>query len=424
MQPGKIHSLGAALDMEGTAQYNEIKGYIDFFFVLERVIGDPQKEGTTLRRVAWAVQSICALMAPLLVLWFFSSHWEQASKQELCKVRADQEVCLSARDPLAVIADMVIIVSIVVFILELSGHYLHLSYTGLRPIIRAVFYVIYAFISCLSIALLLLVSLWILLGVLLLPSKALPYAAGLAGIAANAATIWAKHSCFQHKVARAVSQRMEVMRPIMSRVPPPLLDTIMRLKLAEVLRKEGLTAPLIFLTVLQQLVIMVVVYVFLFIAFASFTDPYDLMAGVFNSVVISIVVIAFNNQKREDSNSPQAKEQVYEVQERLSQEIFLHLEHVYFQVKKALVLYHQMRKKLREEMDEDGSDVAESTLSFMSSDEDDESQASGNQIRIPTLRADSPTGSVDLTAPAAVKARLQQMLHEDSESEGDSESDD
>jgi len=219
MQPGKIHSLGAALDMEGTAQYNEIKGYIDFFFVLESVIGDPQKEGTTLRRVAWAVQSICALMAPLLVLWFFSSHWEQASKQELCKVRADQEVCLSARDPLAVIADMVIIVSIVVFILELSGHYLHLSYTGLRPIIRAVFYVIYAFVSCLSIALLLLVSLWILLGVLLLPSKALPYAAGLAGIAANAATIWAKHRCFQHKVARAVSQRMEVMRPIMSRVP-------------------------------------------------------------------------------------------------------------------------------------------------------------------------------------------------------------
>jgi len=311
-----------------------------------------------------------------------------------------------------------------VFILELSGHYLHLSYTGVRPIIRAVFYAMYGVVSCLALALLLLVCLWILLGVLLLPSKALPYAAGLAGIAANAATIWAKHRCFQHKVARAVAQRMEVMRPKMKVVPPPLLDTIMRLKLAEVLRKEGLTAPLILLTVLQQLVIMVIVYIFLFIAFASFTDPYDLMTGVFNSVIIAIVVIAFNNQKREDSNSPQAKEQVYEVQERLSQEIFLHLKQVFFQAKRALVLYHKMRQELRKQEMEDDPDASEASMSasFMSASELEGSTAS--DISLPDLRADSPTGSVDLTAPDAVQARLRQMLHEGSDSEDDAESDD
>jgi len=311
-----------------------------------------------------------------------------------------------------------------VFILELSGHYLHLSYTGVRPIIRAVFYAMYGVVSCLALALLLLVCLWILLGVLLLPSKALPYAAGLAGIAANAATIWAKHRCFQRKVARAVAQRMEVMRPKMKVVLPPLLDTIMRLKLAEVLRKEGLTAPLILLTVLQQLVIMVIVYIFLFIAFASFTDPYDLMTGVFNSVIIAIVVIAFNNQKREDSNSPQAKEQVYEVQERLSQEIFLHLKQVFFQAKRALVLYHKMRQELRKQEMEDDPDASEASMSasFMSASELEGSTAS--DISLPDLRADSPTGSVDLTAPDAVQARLRQMLHEGSDSEDDAESDD
>jgi len=308
-----------------------------------------------------------------------------------------------------------------VFILELSGHYLHHSYTGVRPIIRAVFYAMYGVVSCLALALLLLVCLWILLGVLLLPSKALPYAAGLAGIAANAATIWAKHRCFQHKVARAVAQRMEVMRPKMKVVPPPLLDTIMRLKLAEVLRKEGLTAPLILLTVLQQLVIMVVVYICLFIVFASFTDP---VTGVFNSVIIAIVVIAFNNQKREDSNSPQAKEQVYEVQERLSQEIFLHLKQVFFQAKRALVLYHKMRQELRKQEMEVDSDASEASMSasFMSASELEGSTAS--DISLPDLRADSPTGSVDLTAPDAVKARLRQMLHEGSDSEDDAESDD
>ena len=324
------------------------------------------------------------------------------------------------------VASVVIIVSIAVFTLKLSGHHLHLSYTGARPIIRAVFYAMYGVVSCLALALLLrsAVCLWILLGrQLLLPSKALPYASGMAGIAANAATIWAKHRCFQHKVARAVAQRMEVMRPKMKVVLPPLLDTIMRLKLAEVLRKEGLTAPLILLTVLQQLVIMVIVYIFLFIAFASFTDPYDLMAGVFNSVIIAIVVIAFNNQKREDSNSPQAKEQVYQVQQRLSQEIFLHLKQVFFQAKRALVLYHKMRQELRKEM-EDDPDASEASMSasFMSASELEGSTAS--DISLPDLRADSPTGSVDLTAPDAVKARLRQMLHEGSDSEDDAESDD
>ena len=50
-----LGSLGAS-EMEGSAQYKEIKGYIDFFFMLESVLGDPQKEATPPRRVAWAAQ--------------------------------------------------------------------------------------------------------------------------------------------------------------------------------------------------------------------------------------------------------------------------------------------------------------------------------------------------------------------------------
>jgi hypothetical protein len=166
---------------------------------------------------------------------------------------------------------------------------------------------------------------------------------------------------------------------------------------------------------------MVVVYICLFIVFASFTDP---VTGVFNSVIIAIVVIAFNNQKREDSNSPQAKEQVYQVQQRLSQEIFLHLKQVFFQAKRALVLYHKMRQELRKQEMEVDSDASEASMSasFMSASELEGSTAS--DISLPDLRADSPTGSVDLTAPDAVQARLRQMLHEGSDSEDDAESDD
>ena len=425
-EPGaKLSALASisAAEMEGSARHAEIRGYTDFFFMLENFLGDPQKEGTTMRRVTWAIQSIFALMAPLVVIWFFSSNWRLAYLEELCKVRADREQCLKQREPLAFFAMLAIVGSIGVFTLELSGHYLHLSYTGVRPLIRHLFFITYGVMCCVALCMLLLVCLWILLGVLLLPSKTLPYAAGLAGIAANAATIWAKLRCFQHKVARAVAQRMEIMRPGMTLVPPPLLDTIMRLKLAEVLRSEGLTAPLIALAVLRQLVIMLVIFVFLFIAFASFTDPYDLTAGVVNTAVISVVAVAFNNQKREDTESPQAKEHVYEVQERLSQEIFIHLEHVYFQIKKALVLYQQMRKQLHDQMDSDDSDATETSMSFIT--QDDSSQGSE---RLMPPRADSPDGSVDLTAPAAVKARLRQIQREcsdgsDVDGEDSSESD-
>jgi len=360
-----LHHKGLS-EGDGMTRESEIVGYTDFFFVLENMLGDPHKTATIPNRCAWALQSLCALSAPLLVIWFISSNYRNAVLEAHCLVRADQKTCLEKPEPISQLALIVILVTILVFALELSAHYLRLAYTGLRTVLRKLFYCTYAIVCTLALVILLLVCLWVLLGVLLLPSKAAPYAAALAGLAANGATIWAKLRCFQHKVSRAVQQRMECMRPLLRKVPRPLLDSIMRQKLAMVLKEEGLSPPLMALSVMKQLGILVLIMVFLFIAFASFTDAYNLTSGLFNTGIVAVVCVAFNNQIRSDSNSKASKEEVFEVQERLSKQILLHLHHVHFQIQGALELFAKMKLQMREEMSSDEMSQMSETLSFLS----------------------------------------------------------
>lgn len=397
-------------EVESIVRENEILAYTDFFFILEDFLGDPLKQTTLTLRVTWAVNTLAVLTTPLIILWFFSSNWKAATLTDRCKVRADRVACLNQSEPLSEMVLVIIVVATAVFAVELSGHYLRLSYSGIiRPYVRKIFYIVYSIVGTLALAVLILVCLWILLGVLLLPSKTAPYAAGLAGIAGNSATIWARLMCLQHKVSRAVAQRIACMRPSFKKVPRPLLDTLMRNKMSEVLKAEGLSAPLMALAVIRQMGLLLMVMVFLFIAFAAFSDVYDLMTGIYNASVVVLVSIAFNNQIRTDSNSRAAKDEVYEIQERLSQEVLLHLRHVQFQIQGGLTLFQRMRELAKEEMDEDMSQMSES-LSFLST------EGSEEEIEMP-LRADSPDAADDITAPAAIHDRLQMMLDEDSASE-------
>jgi hypothetical protein len=232
----------------------------------------------------------------------------------------------------------------------------------------------------------------------------LPYAAGVAGLLANAATVWAKLRCFEYKVRRAVAQRIDGMRPLLRKVPKPLLDTIMRQKLEVVLKAEGLSAPLIAAAVARQLVLLLLLYVFAFVAFAAFTDPYDLVSGVFNACIVAVMAVAFNNQKRSDSNSKEARELVFETQERLSNAIFLHLRHVHFQTQAALTLYARMRAQLRANLDsDDGSSAISESASFVSTQ-----YSSEEEFAVPA-RAESPEAEEDMAAAEPIARRLEQL---------------
>lgn len=406
-----VHSKGLD-ETESQLRAAEVVAYSDFFYILEDFLGDPHKEGTGLRRVLWAVQSLLVVSAPVLVVYLFASHWRTAVLAQACQVRVDYQSCLLEPEALSDLAGIVILVSIVIFAFELSCHYLRLAYTAARPLLRKLFYLWYALVSTLALVLLLLVGVWVLLGALVLPTKALPYAAAFAGVGANAATVWAKLRCFQHKVERAVAQRIECMRPMLRIVPRPILDTLLRKNLALVLKQESLSAPLLALSVLRQMVLLLMMLVFVFIAFASFTDAYDLTTSLFNTALVAVLCIAFNNQVRTDSNSKAAKDHVFEVQERLSQQVLVHLQHVHFQIQGAFQLFAKMRQQMRDDMDSDDLSQVSESLSFLST------LGSDQALEMPE-RGESPDADKDLQAMQGVKDKLRMLMNEDSDSMSD-----
>ena len=389
---------------EGKRSWDELIARTDLIFVFEDMLADPETAASSTLRLMMVVQALGLLLAPLAVIWFFASNWRAAVLDETCRLRADLEACLQGRERVSTTVDIGITVALVVFALELAAHYLQLSYHGVRPYLRRLFYAVYAGACFLVLVIVTCVLLWILLGVLLLPSKVLPYAAGVAGLLANAATVWAKLRCFEYKVRRAVAQRIDGMRPLLRKVPKPLLDTIMRQKLEVVLKAEGLSAPLIAAAVARQLVLLLLLYVFAFVAFAAFTDPYDLVSGVFNACIVAVMAVAFNNQKRSDSNSKEARELVFETQERLSNAIFLHLRHVHFQTQAALTLYARMRAQLRANLDsDDGSSAMSESASFLSTQ-----YSSEEEFAVPP-RAESPEAEEDMAAAEPIARRLEQL---------------
>jgi hypothetical protein len=101
--------------------------------------------------------------------------WYQ--KEEQCRLRADRTSCLVTR-PMGQIETILLLQATLVFALELSAHYLHLSYSTPRRYLRLVFYVEYGACCLAVLVITVLICIWLLLGVLILPSKVLPYAAG------------------------------------------------------------------------------------------------------------------------------------------------------------------------------------------------------------------------------------------------------
>jgi len=403
-------------DAEVFAQENEILGFTDFMFVLEDFLACPFKESTMTLRVSWVITTLAVLASPLIIIWVFASHWKTAVLEESCKVRADRNACLAQSETISSMAVVIIIVAIIIFAIELSGHYLRLSYSGVRPYCRKLFYIVYALVGTLALGIIILVCLWILIGTLLLPSKVAPYLAGLAGMAGNSATIWARLACLQHRVSRAVSQRVACMRPSFTKIPKPLLDVVIRNKLSEVLKAEGLSAPLMVIALIRQMFLLILLFVFVFIAFAAFSDVYDLMTGIYNACAVAFISVAFNNQIRTDSNSTAVKDQVHEIQERLSQQMLVQLRHVQFQIQGGMTLFQRMRDIHREtKMTENGSELSEmsDSESFLST------EGSEEEIEMPA-RADSPDAAEDINAATLIKKRLKMMIEDNTNSDGSS----
>jgi hypothetical protein len=340
--PQKRFVLTTCEEDADTSMLCEIYTYTDFFYVLEHFLGDSKKSADFPLRVGWGMQAFAACSLPLIVIWFFSSTWRSAVLDDACSVRADKDLCLAQTEVYSSAAQVFIPLSIVIFFLEVSAHYLRFSYGRARKVLRKVFYLFYALNFLGALFLLFLVCVWILLGVLILPSKALPYATALLGVGGNAVTIWANLRCFQLKVRHEVVLQIESWKPKLQNVPRPILDTVIRDQFLSALRQEGLTKPLMIFAMLQQIVILVIILAFVFIGFAAFTDVYQLLAGIFNTAIVALVCVAFHNQVRKDGNAKAAREQVFYVQQRLSNRIIHYLKMIHGQLQAAFKLYAKM----------------------------------------------------------------------------------
>ena len=225
---------------------------------------------------------------------------------DACNVRADKDLCLAQTEVYSSAAQVFIPLSIVIFFLEVSAHYLCFTYDRAHKV-----------------------------------PKALTYATALLRVGGNAVTIWANQRCFLLKVRHEVVLQIESWKPKLQNVPRPILDTIIRDQFLSALRQEGLTKPLMIFAMLQQIVILVIILAFVFIGFAAFTDVYQLLTGIFNTAIVTLVV-AFYNQFRKDGDTKTAGEQVFYVQQRLSNRIIHYLKMIHGQFQAAFKLYAKM----------------------------------------------------------------------------------
>jgi len=267
----------------------------NFFFMFEDFIGNAESQKTIFAELLMVLMQQVLSIIPIIFPLLLGSRIREVYTKENCEYRPDICACLAETGGLSmvpIVINMIVFVYMGVAFLELTLHYLKVSYNLLRRVLRGLFYVLFFSMFATTLFVILVIILFVVLGILLKASVTLPYAIAIGGALIVAASYFAKEAKFQMRVQRAVTKNILMYKnKVAKSIPPALLDATMGRNIAQALHDNGLATPSIVIKVFNYLVAMGCVYFFLFTAFEAFTDSNDLIASLINDFILLIVVV-------------------------------------------------------------------------------------------------------------------------------------
>lgn len=212
-------------------------------------------------------------------------------------------------------------------------------------ILRTLFYITNGIMLFLTLDLLLTIVIFIFLGVLINPLRIAPFGFALLSISVNSIALFIKMFRFKERVMRAVEKRIEAYKAKVIRIVPGLLlDVMLKKNIRVAFQAQGITYPKIIITVLAYASGLVVVYSFLFVGFAAFTDPSNVIAAIINSCVVIVVGFVAQQAFAKEGEEVDIREKVDASQDRVVASLRLVFDMVTRQVLMARQLFIQMER--------------------------------------------------------------------------------
>ena len=345
----------------------ELKARTNFFYCFDEfVFANAEEQRSVLTEWFVVVCHNSLVLVPALIIWFQITLVKTSYQEEKCEFRPDVCICFSEVDLLLTIYNGFVISLIIYYftcVLEMSGSYLRLSYGIARKLIRMIFYILYFVINLVALELVFTLMLFVLIGIIINPTKLAPYGLAIIGTGACCVSYFAKRWKFMIRVERAVAKRMDVERGRLKQVPPVLVDVLINKNVTKSLAEQGLTISRIIVSTFIFWCFQVMIYIFLILGFTAFTNPNSIESGFVNSAITITVSLGLHAAVAKESEEEVLKDAVEKVQEAVMSRLQTVISMVQQQLFLAMKLYQKMQGKVQ------GGDLGES----LSSGSDDES---------------------------------------------------
>ncbi|MFN9902464.1 MAG: hypothetical protein ACK55Z_27515, partial [bacterium] len=179
------------------------------------------------------------------------------------------------------------------YLIDLGWYYLDVSYNLFRRILRHVVYLFMAIFIFLSIFGFTIVLLFVILGIVVKPTLAAPYAIMIGGSALVTLLLVVKLLKFQARVSRAVTKNSLLYKSkVAHAITKEVLDAVMGHNVKQVLHANGLSIPAIVKAVIIFVGCMTATFFFLFTGFQAFTDSTDITSSLINDLILLMTVVA------------------------------------------------------------------------------------------------------------------------------------
>jgi len=298
--------------------------------------------------LAITVGHILTNLIPAIMIYSINATVEKTYSLERCRQRLDICYCLresSLIGTATMIVNILLYVYFFICVAESAFYYLGVELNKAMKVLRRVFYVANFIIVALVIDILLTIVSFITIGVITAPVRLAPYGFALLSLAMNAIALSIKMYRFKERITQAVEKRIMAYKGKVLRVVPSLmLAVILRRNIRKAFLAQGMTYPKIIISVFFYVCDLALVYCFLFVGFAAFTDPANIIAGIINTCVVVVIGFAAQQIYAKQGEEEDLRHQVDAFEEKVVASMCLVFDMVTRQVMMARQLFIQMER--------------------------------------------------------------------------------
>jgi hypothetical protein len=123
-----------------------------------------------------------------------------------------------------------------------------------------------------------------------------------------------------------------------------MIDVFVEKNYETAMRSQGISTPKIIITVLVFVVFLVLIYTFVFVGFAAFTDPTATVDGVLNTFIVILIAFAAQQIVAKEADDEDVREHVDNAEQKVFAQLEKVIEMVRSQVLMAKKLFNQMQR--------------------------------------------------------------------------------